>query len=130
MDQGALVEGQIDEGRKLIERLSQSHFDMTAAFWIKNSEDGQWLLYIASKVVDDKGLRAAYKDSHEAIKTEDLRWIDPFELRLIGAADPITKDVLDIQRRDPAQMPTRYRGPQLGNVAIDQAYIYEPVATT
>jgi hypothetical protein len=129
MDQGALVEGQVDEGRKLIERLSRSHFDVTAALWIKDGEEGQWLLYIASKVVDDKGLRAAYKDFHAAIETGELFWIDTFDLRLIGVADPITKDVLDIFRRHPARIPTRYRGPQLGNLAIDQAYIYEPAAT-
>jgi hypothetical protein len=128
VDQGALVEGQIDEGRELMERLSRNHFDVTAALWIKEDEDPYWLLYIASKVVDDKGLRAAYKDLHAVIRAEpSLRWIDLFELRLISAADPIVKDVLEILHRYPAGVPTRYRGPQLGGLYIDQAYIYEPV---
>ncbi|HEX8203659.1 MAG TPA: hypothetical protein VF590_24495 [Isosphaeraceae bacterium] len=132
MAQEPLVEGQIDDGRKLIERLSQNQFDVTAAFWAKDREDGQWLLYIASKVVDDKGLLAAYKHANETIRAmPDLRWIDDFELKLIGATHPMTKDALDILARYPAGLRTRYpgtisyRGSQLGNASIDQAYIYE-----
>lgn len=131
-----LVEGQIDDGRKLLERLSQNHFDVTAAFWVKDREDGQWLLYIASPVVDDKGHLAAYRDVNATIGAmPDLRWIDLFEVKLTGATHPMTKDVLDILARYPAGLRTRYpgtisyRGTQLGNASIDQAYIYEPVST-
>lgn len=127
MDQGSLVDSQRDEGRELIKRLAQNHFDVTAAFWVKVLEDGQWLFYIASKAVDDVGIFEAYKQVHAIMRSmPHLDWIGGSDLKLIGATNPITKAVLDFLSQYPAKIPTIYRGTQLGNVNIDQAYIYEP----
>jgi len=50
-----LVERRIDDGRRLIELLTQKGIDVTAAAWVLTSEDGNWFLYIASKDVDKSG---------------------------------------------------------------------------
>ncbi|HET6883670.1 MAG TPA: hypothetical protein VFI31_26185 [Pirellulales bacterium] len=128
MDQATLVEKHIDDGEKLLASLRSSGFDVTAAAWLKASEDGQWFFYIASAQVDRVGLAAAYRTVYLTIQqTQDL-WVDPFEIKLIGPNNPIAKDILDILRRYPARIPTRYRGPRLGSIHIDEAYIY--AATT
>jgi len=46
------------------------------------------------------------------------------EVKLIGSANPIAKDILEIRNRSSGSNPSRYRGPQLGGVAIDEAFIY------
>jgi hypothetical protein len=44
----------------------------------------------------------------------------------VEPGNPITKDVLDIYARYAGHLPTRYGGTKLGNVSIDDSYIYAP----
>ncbi len=128
MDQNLLVTEQIDEGRKIVDRCVAAGIDVPAAFWLRPSEDGHWYLYIATKVVEDKGLAAAFK----AVLGEIRRLSPPpsldslGDLKVIGSTNPITEDVLNIQSRYVTSLATRYRGNQLGNVSIEEAYIYPP----
>lgn len=124
MDQATLVEMQIEDGQRLVDELRSRNFDVTAACWLKDSEEQHWFLYIASKVVDEKGVTAAYRDLHVAIGQILKLWVDPFEVKLISPTHPIAKDVLSIQQRYHAPIPTRYGGAELGGLSIDQAYIY------
>jgi len=124
MDTDTLVENQISAGRELINRLVENHFDVTAAFWIRTSEEGRWFLYIASKAVDGMGLATAYKEVYGALQSmPDFSGIRS-DVKLIGVANPIAKDVLVIRHRYAARLPTRYHGPQLGSIPIEEAYIY------
>jgi hypothetical protein len=126
MAQATLVENQIEDGERLVEALLRANFSVEAACWIRTSEDERWYLYIASKLVDDKGPAAAYRDIHLAMRQiPDVR-IGPFEVKAIGAADSITIDVLEFQRRYPTQVPAWFHGARLGDVSIDEAFIYAP----
>jgi hypothetical protein len=124
MDQGPLVEMQIDDGAKVIEKLREGGFDVTAAWWMKVSEEGEWFLYIASKQVDELGIANAYRQAHSVIRALGQLWVDRFEVKLIGPENPITQDVLAILNRFPGRLTTRYGGKKLGNVSIDGAYLY------
>jgi hypothetical protein len=128
MDQVALVERQIDDGQKLVEMLRAGGFDVTAAWWMKASEERLWFLYIASKEVDEKGIAAAYRALSTARRGMEELWVDTFEVKLVGADKPITKDVLRAFGRHPGRMPLRYFGPPLGDVSVEEAYIYPPLA--
>jgi hypothetical protein len=55
----------------------------------------------------------------------DIR-IGPFDVKAIGATDSITVEVLGFQRRCPTLVPTWFHGVRLGDVSIDEAYIYAP----
>jgi len=126
MDQGTLVENQVDDGARIVEKLRESGFDVTAAWWMKASEEGLWFLYIASKEVDGKGIKAAYRTIHTVMRDLGQLRVDRFEVKLVGPEDPITKDVLDILARYPGPLATRYGGRRLGDVSIDDLYIYPP----
>ena len=125
MDQGPLVEKQIEDGRNLIEQLARDHVDVTAAAWIKEREDGTWHFYLASRVVEDEGLLAAYrKVRHSMDSLTDLLWVGASDLHLIGATDPAAGEILEIlERYHPAKL-YRYLGTSLGKVDIEEAYIY------
>ncbi len=126
MDQGPLVEMQIDDGAKIIEKLREEGFDVSAAWWMKTSEEGQWFLYIASKEVDDLGIAAAYRKVHSLIRSLGQLWVDRFEVKLVGPENPITQEVLAILSRYGGRVATRYGGKRLGNVSIEEAYFYPP----
>jgi hypothetical protein len=126
MDQGTLVENQIDDGAKIVEKLRESGFDVAAAWWMKASEEGLWFLYIATKEVDEKGIKAAYHAVLTVMHGLGQLWVDRFQVKLVGPENPITKDVLSILARYPGLSPTRYGGKRLGNVSIDDSYIYPP----
>jgi hypothetical protein len=55
MDQTTLVTPEIDAGAELIRRLDRS-VPVRAAFWVKDSDEGQWYLYIASDQLNDQNL--------------------------------------------------------------------------
>ncbi|HTU91901.1 MAG TPA: hypothetical protein VMF69_17600 [Gemmataceae bacterium] len=128
MDQATLVEEQIDDAQKFINLLLEEGFDVTAAAWVKPTARDEWRLYIVSKVVEEESLAAAYRALHPALQRLGMPWLLLESIKLIGVSNPIALDILDIQRRFAARIPTRSRTPRLGEMAVDETYVYpEPV---
>jgi hypothetical protein len=128
MDQRPLVENQIGDGFKLVKRLVAEGFPVAAAFWVRPSEEeGYWMLYLASKVYDESGPKAAYQKVVDAWLQLDEPWFTMSEITVIREKDPITQDVLAIMRKHPGPMATRSRRPTLGKMDIEEVYIYPPV---
>jgi hypothetical protein len=127
VDTTALVDELIEDGRRIAEQIPQNGFDVTAAFWLKDAEDGQWVFYIVSPVAESERLSEAYGWLHTLIRRmPPPRWIDPLEVKLIGPGNPIARDVLAIHNRatGPSGCPIHWGGQQLGNVRIEGAYLY------
>jgi hypothetical protein len=124
MDQALLVERQIDEGQEFIDLLISDGFDVSAAAWVKPSEEDRWVLYLVSKVVDDHGLSAAYRAVHPVLSKLHTLWISLADLKLVGPTNPVAADIMEINRKYPGRNPTRSRRPQLGGMSIDEAYVY------
>jgi len=127
MDTDTLVESLIDDGQKLVEALSLHGFEVAAAFWLKASEDGKWNFYIVSPAVDAEGIAKAYRRLHPLVRAMPQPFfIDPLDIRLIGPTNPIARDVMAI----PDVRRLRWNGKWLGNVSIDDAYLYAMPAKT
>lgn len=124
MDSESLVINQIDDGKRLVNLLIERGFDVRAAFWVRTSEDGQWTLYIASPVVDEKGVAGAHRELYGVYRSIPDAWALLSDVKLIGTNDPMAKEVVDIQARFPSRMATRSRRDHLGDLAIDELYIY------
>lgn len=124
MDQTLLVE-QIDDARTLIDRLVRDGFDVAAAAWVRPGEEGRWLLYLASKEVERDGLAAAYRAVHPTLTSLRPDWVTLTELRLVGPSDPVALGVLELNESHP-DGPAYTRGPLLGGVAIEGAYVFPP----
>ena len=124
MDQATLVEHQIDDVPRLIDQLKRDNFDVKAAFWLYTSESEQWFLYLVSDVVDQKGITEAYKAVYKVMKRLPNLGIDRFEVKLVGPGDPVAKAVIDFLSKQHAPVATRVRGTNLGDVYIENAYIY------
>src|SRR5262245_14032910 len=92
MAQAALVELQIKEGQTLIERLAHEGIAVTVAGWVRESESGDWYLYLATPLVSESGsTRPAYGRVNAVIRTmeEEGFRMDPFDKKVIGPRDPI-----------------------------------------
>lgn len=126
MDSAVLVNGQIEGGETRIREILAAGIDVTAAFWLKSNDDEHWYLYIASKDVDDQGATKVYRRAHAATSRHPIPWVDTFQLKVIGARDPLAEAVLT-HRHD--VLPNIYRQPFLANVPVEEAYIYPKTVT-
>jgi hypothetical protein len=124
MDQETLVEKQIDDGAKIVRELRANAFAVTAAWWMRTSEEGLWFLYVASPEVEDAGIAAAYRKLHTIMQSLEPLWVDWFRVKLVGPENPIAKDVVATLVKYGDRFAARFGGKKLGNVTIDGAYIY------
>src|SRR5713226_7113031 len=126
MDQISLVDRRIDDGQRLVQRLVQDNFDVTVAFWLKTSEEDWWHLYIASKVVDERGPAEAYRALLASLQQLPGTTVSLTDVKLIGVSNPITTDVLKIQHRYSGRAPIRFGGGYFGGITVEEALIYPP----
>lgn len=126
MDQNSLVEQQLRDGERIVEQLRHHGIEVAVACWVKATEDNRWFLYIASPIVDDRGLHGAYRAVFDVMRGLPNLWVDSLDVKLVSASHPIVQDALGIYRQYPALIPTRYAGLQLGGIGIEEAYIYPP----
>jgi hypothetical protein len=127
MAEAALVDMQLKEGQRLIDRLAQEGVVVTAAAWVKESESGDWYLYLATPLVGEGGgKRAAYHRVNEVIRElqEEGFGMDPFAKKVIGPNDPIAKDLVAHREGRLGGPPTPFRGSRLGDLSVEEAYIY------
>jgi len=126
VDQSTLVENQIADGRRFVERFAADGNPVQAAFWIKTAEEGIWFLYVGTDIVDRVGPAATYRAVHASLKKLGDSWVSSSEIKVISPSNPIARDVLAIMARHPGRLASRFGGKTLGSMAVEQAYIYPP----
>jgi hypothetical protein len=127
MAQAVLVEMQIKEGQRLLDRLAQAGVPVTAAAWVKESESGDWYLYLVTPLVSEGGAKkAAYHRVNEVIREMEKEGfgMDPFAKKVVGPHDPIARDLVANRSSRPGGPPTPFWGSRLGELSIEEAYIY------
>jgi hypothetical protein len=123
VDQNTLVSERIDAGQAFIAEFARKR-PVKIAFWLKLSEESRWYLYVASEDIDGKTIRDAYKDVLIFIQGMKSPFLDPFEVKLIGADAALAQAAWEAQQRYPARMSALYRDCQLGDLSIEGAYFY------
>ena len=124
MDNDLLVEKDIEDGRRLIAGLLDRRFDVSVALWVKTSEEGLWFLYIGTNSLQTMGLGASFRIAYEVLSQIPHTAITISNIKIIVANNPIAVEAMEIRDRYPARLATRYNGTKLGNMMIDEAYIY------
>ncbi len=124
MDQGTLVEEQIVDGRRFVERFAADGNPVQAAFWGKTAEEGIWFLYVATEIFERDGPAAAYRAVDASLRKLGKSWVSGSEIKVISPSNPIAKDVLAVMARHAGRLATRLGGKTLGSVTFDQTYIY------
>ena len=99
MDQISLVNRRIDDGLKLLQRLAQDGFAVMIAFWLKPSDDVFWHLYIASKIVDERGPTEAYRALQKSLRQLVGTTISLTDVKLVGTENQTAKHMLRLRSR-------------------------------
>lgn len=123
MDKTVLVSEQIDAGERLTRDFGKT-FPVQAAFWLRERESDEWYFYLASDQINDSNFDLAYSEVLRIIPPSQSLWIDPFQVKVVGTDETVAKAALDVMKKYPARIPTRYHGRQLGDLGVDEIYIY------
>ena len=125
MDQGPLVSEQIEAGEKFVSLFNQV-IPLQAAYWMKLSEDGWWNLYLASDQIDDTTVPQAYGEVHRIFGPSRDLWLDRFQVKVRSIDDPVSKDVIAIQKKHFPNHCGRIREQLLGGQFVEDAFVYAP----
>jgi len=123
MDQGPLVSEEIDAGARFLGEFHKS-IPVQSAFWLKDSEEPHWFLYVASEQISDDNFDVAYGEVVRIAGILQDPWFDSFHLKVIGADEPLAKDVTDLRRRYPGRSLVRFRDRRVGDIHAEEVCIY------
>jgi hypothetical protein len=124
MDQVSLVDRRVADGQRLVLQLLQDAFDVVAAFWLKTPDDPFFHLVIASRLVDQVGPGDAYRELQKSLQRVGVTCISLAEIKLIGVHHPMVGAVRKMHKQAGMDRPLHFRGGQLGNLAVEEAYVY------
>lgn len=119
------------DGRRCVDWLTRGGIPVTAAAWVKETEEGPWFFYLVTPLVSkDGGTLTAYGRVNEVMEgIAQPFWVNPLEYKVIAPDSLVGKAILDLHRQYPGLFPRWYRGPHLGGRPIEGAFIYPPVTT-
>ena len=123
MGQGTLVTEETDAGAELVRRLDNTT-PVKVAFWVKGGEEVPWYLYIASDQIRDDNVDVIYGEVLRLAGQMASPYLDPFQVKLIPASDPLAQAAFNINRRYPGNMASRLGGQIFGKSGVDGVYIY------
>ncbi len=125
MDKTALVEKNIEEGRRLLLALDSAGFRVLAALWFYVAEDEEWRFTIASPVIDEKGPRGSYAFIQETLaQLSPPSEISLKQISLVSPSHDLVKLLRIAIRTGPGVSGIRFTRNTVNNVFIEDAYIY------
>jgi hypothetical protein len=128
MGQATLVIEEKDAGKDLIDRIGEI-WPIQVAFWLKPADSSQWYLYIVAEGIDDSNVDRGYREVLRQIQDMQTPYLDPFQVKLIKADDPLARAVMEVHHRYPGRFGINYNGRNLGGMSIEGAYLY-PLSNT
>ncbi len=121
MDKAALVEKDIEFGRKVTEDLDRSNIPVTGSLWFYNPEASEWRLIVATPFVDERGPKAAYVAIQRALKAIDLPLRN---VSVISPNDRLIRLLRTVVRTGRKISGIRFTHNTINNVFIEDVYIY------
>jgi hypothetical protein len=130
MDQGTLVEMQIKDGQRLLERLVGEGVPVAAAAWLKVYDSSRWYLYLVTPLVSEEGdTRPAYRGVNAVFrKIPQPFWVHPFGYKVVAPGSPVGKALRDLQRRYPNGAPIWNATAEFPGLFIEGAYVFPSIA--
>jgi hypothetical protein len=123
MDTSALVTDEIDAGAEFLKRLN-TYQPVQAACWLRAAESEERYLYVALDGLTVANSDIAYREVLRIAGEMKDHYIDPFRVKLIDTEHPVAKAVMEIYRRYPGRIPTRFTGRVFAGMAVAEVYVY------
>lgn len=116
----------IDAGAEFLKRLN-AYRPVVAACWLREDVSEERYLYAALDGLTVQNSGAAYDEVSRIADEMTEHYIDPFRVQLVSPDNRVAKAVLDVYRRYPARIPTRFDGQVFAGAAAVEAYVYPPL---
>ena len=123
MDSSPLVSEQIEVGARFLREFAK-YRPVQSAFWYKDSDQGEWHLYVASDQVTDDNFDVVYEEVGQVGEQMDDPWFDVFQVKVIGTDHPLARAAQDLQRRYPGRVPGRFPSKAFGAGNGGDVYLY------
>jgi hypothetical protein len=117
-----LVDTYIDAGRRLIQALDESGFEIEAALWLYHTEPNEWRLLLALPLVDEIGPREVYRKIQAQVSASSL-----LTLRNVSVVSPeaeIIRLLRGAVKTGPGISTIRLSGNVFDGVFVDDALVY------
>jgi len=121
-----LSKDRIDAGAKLIARLKNSGWPVTAAFWFYISEEDLWRLTIASSNAASEGPRKAYQRVQIALAEEPSlsQEIELQDIAVIDASHSLAQRLSRVLPAGSQASDVRLSNSAVEGTLIEGAYVY------
>lgn len=123
MDQGPLVDEEIEAGGQLL-REFEAIEPVRVAFWMKRSDEDERYLYIACDRIDAGNTHVLYGEIIRLTPAISSPYFNPFRVKIISSSDRLARAALEARDRFPAPLPARLGGRPFGGVDAADVYIY------
>lgn len=124
MDKALLVEKSIDEGKRLIETLDKTEFQVAAALWFYVADSDEWRLVIASPFVDTNGPKAAYSFIQPILAQLEASEISLRNTSVVSPKHQLINLLRIAVGTGPGISGIRFTQNIINNTLIEDAYIY------
>jgi hypothetical protein len=126
MDKTALVDSDINDGMKLIQKLDMTNFSVVAALWFYYSDIIEWRLTIASDYLDKNGPKKAYSFLQTLLMDFDIFSISLENITLISPENDLIKLLSSAIQTGPGPTLSKIRFTRnvINGQLIEDAYIY------
>jgi len=115
-----------DFGRMLYQALRENtRFPAHGAFWLFQSDPGEWHLLIATPRVDQVGPRKAYEELAEVTRSIVADPTRLLRVELISPKLPLYQALRSVFAKTASVEGARLGNTQVGGMYIDDAYLYE-----
>ena len=123
MDKTMLLDKDIENGKKVVERLDAKKAAVTSALRFYDTKLSKWLLLIGMKDVKKDGPRISYSNLLKDLG--DSLDIEVSDMYLIDSLDPLLQLIAIAIRTDEKSISgIRFSGNTINNTYIQDAYIY------
>jgi hypothetical protein len=120
----ALVDRDLEVGRRVLAALTKARIAVNMAFWAYVPRLNEWQLFIATPLVDSKGHRSAYDQVLRTLQSEgidaELPWRRIF---LRSPKDSVLKS-LEKKSKGPNQEVFRVVNEEIAGNFVEDAYVY------
>ena len=126
MDTSPLVIDEIEAGKAFIERMN-AVAPVTAALWLKTSEEGSRDLYVALEGYTQEMFKEMFSETRRIVEEMEDHYLSPLQVNIIGTSDPIARAITEFYDRYPKRSPARYSGYSLNGVPFVDTYVYQRI---
>ncbi|MBI5740673.1 MAG: hypothetical protein HZA16_08120 [Nitrospirae bacterium] len=121
----ALVEKDIEEGKRLIEELDKTKFKVRAALWFYMAESDEWRLYIVSPFVEKEGPKKAYTFIQSVLASiSQPAGITLQEISVLSPSNDLIKIIRSTIKTGQDISGIRVTKNVFNNTLVEDAYIY------